>query len=557
MRRPLRADVHLASFVVGNLDLGAQQIMVDDVSRGIELEVQLQHQLAVASDDAFLYVCRGLVVDVLAVFLSRLIFVGNRNFRVRGGRAGFILLVCRIRIRAVLVLIVELDGVLGIGVRFPDSVEVVAAFGGKARRNASLEVNGGAAFGGRPAIEFITYAGGEIGRIARHGDQAVHERVLVRRLRSVGGEVGMVGHADRAGYGSVVRVQGHVRVHDDVHARIVLGSGAVLIRRPVGEDFVALLRVGVRNAGLRVLTVLVRVRRRRTGAAVQVVGHRIDDTLENGNDGRALIQRLIYVDLAHAVALIIELDPSDQNEVVPRNEVQSILIKLRAGNGGTGGNRRVLRESFFDFHVNYDIDSDRRLYPVGVQTQLVVRHGRALEDEPRGGFRDLVYVNDVPAHKRRVLAEACRTLRGRAFVIQRRAVLERLRGYSAIVVLFQNVLIAAVVEEDVALGRISPPIFLQYFGVTYAICGQTGNTLLIPVATAAVCILRISGASIIIHPVELLSFITVFRAGLIKALEHVIQMIQTICAIVCCSSLAIRRAKVIRHRDALRYQRGS
>ena len=159
VRRQLFADGLGAGLVVGNLDGGAVQVMMDGVARGVELEVQLQHQRAVAFDNAGLNVGRGLVVDVLVVILRRLIGVGHGNGRVRGGRASFVLLVCRIRIRSVRVLIVELDGVLGVGVRRPDGVEDVLAV---VVVYLHLRVGGDGAFAlgvGVPALEGVADAG--------------------------------------------------------------------------------------------------------------------------------------------------------------------------------------------------------------------------------------------------------------------------------------------------------------------------------------------------------------------------------------------------------------
>ena len=156
VRRQRFADGLGAGLVVGNLDGGAVQVMMDGVARGVELEIQLQHQRTVACDVAGKHVVLVIRFEhVLVVFLSRLIGVGNENFRVRGGRA---LVAVVERVSAIAVLIVELDGVLGVGVRRPDGVEDVLAI----VVYLHLRVGGDGAFAlgvGVPALEGVADAG--------------------------------------------------------------------------------------------------------------------------------------------------------------------------------------------------------------------------------------------------------------------------------------------------------------------------------------------------------------------------------------------------------------
>ena len=157
VRRQLFADGLGAGLVFGNLDDGAVQVMVDGVAHGVELEVQLQHQRTVAGNVAGKHVVLVIRFEhVLVVFLSRLIGVSNGNFRVRGGRA---LVAAVERVSAIAVLIVELDGVLGVGVRRPDGVEDVFAV---AVVHLHLRVGGDGAFAlgvGVPALEGVADAG--------------------------------------------------------------------------------------------------------------------------------------------------------------------------------------------------------------------------------------------------------------------------------------------------------------------------------------------------------------------------------------------------------------
>ena len=184
VRRQLFADGHGAGLVFGNLDGGAVQVMMDGVARGVELEVQLQHQRTVAGDNAGKHVVLVIRFEhVLVVFLSRLIVGGNGNFRVRGGRA---LVAVVERVSAIRVLIVELDGVLGVGVRRPDGVEdVLAVF----VVYLHLRVGGDGAFAlgvGVPALEGVADAGE--GSAGSGGDGRVVGEVfnLVRAHAAIG-----------------------------------------------------------------------------------------------------------------------------------------------------------------------------------------------------------------------------------------------------------------------------------------------------------------------------------------------------------------------------------
>ena len=172
--------------IVGILNIGCAvyglKAMLNSVGSLIELEVQLQHQRAVACDGAGLNVIRGLIIHVLAVFLSRLIGVGNGNFRVRGGRA---LVAVVERVSTIRVLIVELDGVLGVGVRRPDGVEDVRAV--VVHLHLRVGGDGAGALGvGIPAFEGVADAGE--GSAGSGGDGRVVGEVfnLVRAHAAIG-----------------------------------------------------------------------------------------------------------------------------------------------------------------------------------------------------------------------------------------------------------------------------------------------------------------------------------------------------------------------------------
>ena len=186
VRRQLFADGLGAGLVVGNLDGGAVQVMMDGVAGGVELEVQLQHQRAVAGDNAGKHVVRvALIEHVLAAILRELIAVFNGNGRVRGAIITDNALVCLLRIRAVRVLIVELDGVLGVGVRRPDGVEDVRAVVVYLHRVARFD--GAFALGiGVPALEGVADAGEGVGGLGGDGRVVGEVFNLVRACAAVG-----------------------------------------------------------------------------------------------------------------------------------------------------------------------------------------------------------------------------------------------------------------------------------------------------------------------------------------------------------------------------------
>ena len=223
VRRQRFADGLGAGLVVGNLDGGAVQVMMDGVARGVELEVQLQHQRTVAGDVAGKHVVLVIRFEhVLVVFLSRLIVGGNGNFRVRGGRA---LVAVVERVSAIDVLIVELDGVLGVGVRRPDGVENVLA---AVVVHLHLRVGGdgaGALGVGVPAFEGVADAGEGVGGLG--GDGRVVGEVF-NHVRAHAA-VGVIGQGDLARTRAPLGGEG-----DDVLFICVIALDLILVAGLVG-----------------------------------------------------------------------------------------------------------------------------------------------------------------------------------------------------------------------------------------------------------------------------------------------------------------------------------
>ena len=223
VRRQLFADGHGAGLIFGNLDGGALQVMMDGVACGVELEVQLQHQRAVAGDIAGKHVVLVIRFEhVLVVFLSRLIGFGHGNGRVRGGRA---LVAVVERVSAIRVLIVELDGVLGVGIRLPDGVEdVLAVF----VVYLHLRVGGDGAFAlgvGVPALEGVANAGEGVGGLG--GDGLVVGEVFNHVLACAA--IGLIGQGCASGTSAPLGDEG-----DDVLFIGVIALDLVLIAGLVG-----------------------------------------------------------------------------------------------------------------------------------------------------------------------------------------------------------------------------------------------------------------------------------------------------------------------------------
>ena len=199
--------------------------MLNSVGSLIELEVQLQHQRAVAGDNAGKHVVRvALIEHVLAAILRELIAVFNGNGRVRGAIITDNALVCLLRIRAVRVLIVELDGVLGVGVRRPDGVEDVRAV----VVHLHLRVGGDGAFAlgvGVPALEGVADAGEGVGGLG--GDGRVVGEVFNHVLACAA--VGLIGQGCASGTRAPLGGEG-----DDVFFIGVIALDLILIAGLVG-----------------------------------------------------------------------------------------------------------------------------------------------------------------------------------------------------------------------------------------------------------------------------------------------------------------------------------
>ena len=196
---------------------------MDGVARGVELEVQLQHQRTVAGDNAGKHVFRVVLIEhVLAAILRELIVLGNGNSRVRGAFAHIAVVE---HVAAVRLLIVEIDSILGVVSRRPDGVEDVFAV---AVVHLHLRVGGDGAFAlgvGVPALEGVADAGEGVGGLG--GDGRVVGEVFNLVLACAA--IGLIGQGGASGTRAPLGGEG-----DDVLFIGVIALDLVLIAGLVG-----------------------------------------------------------------------------------------------------------------------------------------------------------------------------------------------------------------------------------------------------------------------------------------------------------------------------------
>ena len=376
VRRQLFADGLGAGLVVGNLDGGAVQVMMDGVACGVELEVQLQHQRARAIDDAGEHVI--LVVrfkDVLAVFLVGLIDLGYGG---RGVRGALTLVAVVERVSAVRVLIVELDGVLGVGVRRPDGVEDVRAV----VVHLHLRVGGDGAFAlgvGVPALEGVADAGEGAGGLG--GDGRVVGEVFNHVLACAA--IGFVGQGGASGTRAPPGGEG-----DDVPFIGVIALDLVLIAGLVGGRAVrpaeevltiisnqlarghevskAVLRVGlaIHRSGYVVLDGIVF---NFEGAVLGVVGVEGDVAVNLGVNVEGL---------AGAVRTGAPAAPGIARMVIHDRILKSFQL-FRIKRFAICGRKRRTFIGAIDLNMRLAVDS--RLVPLGIDRDILRGHGLAGE----------------------------------------------------------------------------------------------------------------------------------------------------------------------------------
>ena len=443
VRRQGFADGLYAGLVVRRLNGGAIQVMMDGVARGVELEVQLQHQRARAGDRAGQHVVLVIRFEhVLVFFLGRLIGFGNGNGRVRGALT---LVAVVERVAAVCVLIVELDGVLRVGVRRPDSVEVVAAGVVNLRFIARGEGRALAAGGGIPASESIAF----LGEAGLGGGQQGDGLVVQKRIDSLvfaRAAVGVVGHADGVLDGHVFGGQGYVvALQVNVAAGVVFAAVRVL---PVREDLLSGRGEGAGlHLGLGIGAVAAVVDHIVARAFARLIGYLVGGSHEDGLNFDVRVQLGVGVDaLAGVHVYPLEQGQTLLGDIGVRVRIHIRIHKPDACGHGFARVKAVAR------HLNLDVDGDLRLLPVGVNYQIAGGHCNRIKLEFLPFFiRNLLRRYRVPALEHRVLAELGGA-GGRSVIAgERRAVLHGLRRFRAVVVLSQRIAVAQVVEIEIRI----------------------------------------------------------------------------------------------------------
>ena len=388
VRRQRFADGLGAGLVVGNLDGGAVQVMMDGVARGVELEVQLQHQRTVACDNAGKHVVLVIRFEhVLVVFLSRLIVGGNGNFRVRGGRA---LVAVVERVSAIAVLIVELDGVLGVGVRRPDGVEDVLA---AVVVHLHLRVGGDGAFAlgvGVPALEGVADAGEGVGGFG--GDGRVVGEVFNHVLACAA--IGFIGQGCAGGTRAPLGGEG-----DDVPFIGVIALDLVLVAGLVGgravrpaEEVLAIISNQLAR-GHEVSKAVLRV-----GLAIHRSGYVVLDGNIFYSEGAVLGVVGVEGDVAVNLGVNVEgLSGAVRAGAPAAPRIAGLVLHDRCLKGiQLIGDRAAVRDIFKRRDIagaidrNIRLSDDSRLRPMGVNGYVLCGHSLAGEDKLISAFRRVI-----------------------------------------------------------------------------------------------------------------------------------------------------------------------
>ena len=383
VRRQRFADGLGAGFVFGNLDGGAVQVMMDGVACGVELEVQLQHQRTVACDGAGKHVVRvALIEHVLAAILRELIAVFNGNGRVRGAIITDNALVCLLRIRAVRVLIVELDGVLGVGVRRPDGVEDVRAV----VVHLHLRVGGDGAFAlgvGVPALEGVADAGEGVGGLG--GDGLVVGEVFNHVLACAA--IGFIGQGCAGGTRAPHAGEGHIAL-DLV---LIAGLVGVLAIRPA-EEVLTVRRnqlIGGHQVGIAVFRILLVIRRSRHAVLAGCIGNGEGAVLGVvGIKGDIVINLGVNIEgVTGAVRAGAPAAPGIARMVIHDRILKSIQL-FRIKRFAICGRKRRTFIGAIDLNMRLAVD-DRQV-PLRVDGHVLRGHGLAGEDKLISAFRRVI-----------------------------------------------------------------------------------------------------------------------------------------------------------------------
>ena len=368
----LGADGLRAGLIGSHGDGGAQQIMVNGVLRDIQLEVQLQHGGAVAAEGGGFHVGSRGIIGILAVFLVCLVGIGDGNGGIGGaGAAGG--LVGGARVNAVVIHVEEFNGIPGVRVGNPDSIQVIAAIGVHTRRGTGGK-NCAAGGSGAPALEGVADSGGQSRFVvALNGDQAV---VCKAALGGdlVSAEVAVIGQGDGAFLHAPNGVKGHIRsAHGKLVPGDVLGCGCIGVRAPaqefrlVGGSRKAAL---AENLGIRTFRVVCAVCGHVAAAAVGVIIY-VDGT----GFAHLGIETVVLADLGAEIEGSAACgDPAQECIALSGSIVGG---GIRAHHSTVGNTCH----SFDDCHIVLIVEGDGmdRSRPLGIHGDVLRRHGLAAE----------------------------------------------------------------------------------------------------------------------------------------------------------------------------------
>ena len=334
----------------------------------VQLEVQLQHQRAVGSDGAGENVVSVVCVErVLTVLLGLLVGIGDGDGGVggAGARLGF---TGGAGIRAVIVLIIELNLVRGIGVGGPLGVQVIGLRDIHTGESASGKGSAGAVSLGVPTSEGVAGARGQTKcGVIRDRDPGVVD-LGVRDIGPVGTEVAVIGDGHSGRPAAPLGVQIHVAGDLDGTVGIVRRAGAVILGVPAQEDHVAVGEAVVVHRGKDVLGIDHRiVGNGCVGCGVAVVGHLVPAVVAYLG-----VQVIILVDLgAEAEGRAVLLHPTQEGLAFRQLEVGYDIT----ADGAVLGNlvKGIVNAAIHIIH-RYRVGGS---HPLGVQGDGLGGHGLA------------------------------------------------------------------------------------------------------------------------------------------------------------------------------------
>ena len=434
--------------------------MVNGVLRNIQLEVQLQHSGAVAAEGGGFHVGSTGVIRILAVFLVRLVGIGDGNGGI-GGAGAAVGLVGSAGVGAVIAYVVELDRILRIRVGCPNSVQIVGAIGIHADRSTGAEHHA-AARGSAPALEGVADSGGQTRfAVALYGDQAVVCKSTVGG-GLISAKVAVIGQGDGAFLHAPNGVKRHSRsAHGQHVSGDILRCGCIGVRAPaqefrlIGGSYKAAL---AENLGIRTFRVMRAVHRRGAAAAVGVISH-----LDGTGLAHLGIEAVVLTDLGAEVEGSAACgDPAQE------------LIAL---SGGVSRNLRRIHHSpvgdIFhgadDGHIVLIVEGDGmdRSRPLGIHGDVLRRHGLAGEIVRDGSLGvEIPAVEGIAFLAGRRLAAAQRIAPGRGNV---GLILEGLGIDRSAVADVDHIVAVAVIVEPGAV------IVISVFRTPPGVAGEAGD----------------------------------------------------------------------------------